>query len=444
MIYKRYAVGIIIRVVFLFATIFIAAFLLTNKRYVYELFVAPVIILQLIDFYRLHKKSQEEVELFAEALQYRDFSANFNVNKAPGDLKTLRKSFNDINSTFRLINKEKETQFQYLQKILELIDTGILSYNTENGEIVWMNEALKKLLQIPYLKNMQSLEKRDAHLFSEIANIKAGENMIGTIGSNSNPVKVLISGTVFQTEEHTYKLLVFQNINEALEETESNAWKKLLSVMTHEIMNSVAPISSLADTLNNMLKQSEPTNHSDISEDLELGITTIKKRSESLLRFAETYRSLNKINKINASKIFVRELFENVYRLMLPTFEQKHIDVEIILKEPAIFIHADPSLIEQVLINLLVNAIDAVKNIAHPQIILSAGIANNKTIIRVSDNGAGMSPEVIDKIFVPFFSTKKTGSGIGLSLCKQIIMLHKGAIQAQSKEGEGSVFTLVF
>ena len=170
----------------------------------------------------------------------------------------------------------------YLQKILELVDTGILSYEHNEGDVMWMNESLKKLLNIPYLKTIHSLEKRDEVLFNEIIAIKPGENKVVSITTDKNSLKVLLSATAFQTDGKVYKLLAFQNINEALDETESKAWQKLLNVMTHEIMNSVAPISSLADTLKNRLQLSlkELNNNSGSLDDLELGIETIKRRSE--------------------------------------------------------------------------------------------------------------------------------------------------------------------
>jgi signal transduction histidine kinase len=258
---------------------------------------------------------------------------------------------------------------------------------------------------------------------------------------------VLLSATAFQTDGKKYKLIAFQNVNEALDETESKAWQKLLSVMTHEIMNSVAPISSLADTLKNRLQHSaDDINSTDGTfEDLELGIDTIKRRSEGLLKFAETYRNLNKITAPTLKKTYVRDLFENLHHLMQPTLGQKNIDLEIILKDPDLILEADTNLVEQVLINLVVNAIEAVKDKEGPKIILSAYLNNNKkTVIRVVDNGIGMAEELMDKIFIPFFSTKKNGSGIGLSLCKQIMMLHKGNVTVQSREAEGTAFMLQF
>ncbi|HEV7621889.1 MAG TPA: HAMP domain-containing sensor histidine kinase, partial [Flavisolibacter sp.] len=180
-------------------------------------------------------------------------------------------------------------------------------------------------------------------------------------------------------------------------------------------------------------------------EDLALGIETIKRRSEGLLKFAETYRNLNKITSLLLKKVYVRELFANLHQLMQPTFEQKNIELEIILRDTELSLEADPNLIEQVLINLIVNAIEAVKDQENPRIVLSAEAAlSKKVILKIADNGTGMPEEILDKIFIPFFSTKKNGSGIGLSLCKQILMLHKGTIRVQSSAGHGTAFLLQF
>ena len=447
--FKSYQWRIIIHVILLFGTLCTASFFLIrgSSWYPYLLLLFPVIIYQVVEFYRFQRKAHDELNQFVESIHYRDFSRYFDVKHAPVEIQPLRQGFNDINTTFKVISKEKETQYQYLQKILELVDTGILSYEEESGEIVWMNESLKRMLQLPYLKTIHSLAKRDEDLYRDIVVLKPGEGRIATAHPEKSSFKILLSATAFQTDGKIYKLIAFQNVNEALDETESKAWQKLLSVLTHEIMNSVAPISSLASTLKNRLQQSvsELNNESGAVDDLELGIETIKRRSEGLLKFAETYRSLNKITTLNLNKIHVRDIFENLLQLMLPTLEQKSIEVETILKDPDLVLEADTSLLEQVMINLLVNAIEAVKEKENPQITLSAYVANNrKTVIKISDNGNGMPPEVMDKIFVPFFSTKKSGSGIGLSLCKQIMMLHKGTIQVQSVEGEGTVFVLQF
>lgn len=446
MVFKNFEWRLLIRIFILFIALFAAAYFLVNGWHLYIGLLAPFIIYQVIDFFRFQQKTQNELNQFVESVHYRDFTRYFDVKHAPAELQPLRKGFNEINTTFKVISKEKETQYQYLQKILELVDTGILSYDMEDGKVVWMNESLKKLLQLPYLKTIHSLEKRDREMYEAITALPLGENKVIAAHLEKATIKILLSATAFQTEGKKYKLMAFQNVNEALDETESKAWQKLLNVMTHEIMNSVAPISSLADTLKNRLQQS--VNRGDDSttiEDLEVGIETIKRRSEGLLKFAEVYRNLNKITTLYLQKVYIHDLFGNLHQLMQPTFEQKHIELEIILKDPDVSMQADVNLLEQVLINLVVNAIEAVKEKPDPKIILSAEQAlTRKVLWKVADNGHGMPQEVLDKIFVPFFSTKKNGSGIGLSLCKQIVLLHHGTIQVQSAEGKGTVFTLQF
>lgn len=444
--FKQYQWRILVRVALLLVTLSATAYLLVQQHLAYLLITVPVIIYQVYDFFRFHVKAQREVEQFVESVHYRDFSRYFDVNHAPLEIQPLRKGFNEINDTFKDISREKETQYVYLQKILELVDTGILSYDYESGDIHWMNESLKKMLGIPYLKTLHSLEKRDPQLYQEILSLRSGESRIIPVQKDKTVLKFVLSATAFQTDGRINKLLAFQNVNEALDETEAKAWQKLLSVMTHEIMNSVAPISSLADTLKHRLENvslKEKDGNSAL-EDLEVGISTIKRRSEGLLKFAETYRNLNKITQPNLKKTGAGDLFETIHQLMLPTLERRNIEMEIVLRDPRMEFEADVNLLEQVLINLVVNAMDAVKEKEQARIVLSAARDNNKTIIKVADNGGGIAPELLDKIFIPFFSTKKSGSGIGLSLCKQIMLLHKGSIQVQSVEGEGTVFTLSF
>jgi nitrogen fixation/metabolism regulation signal transduction histidine kinase len=447
MIYKQPGSRLVIRVVILAAEIFIASYLIFYGQVLFGVLVTALAIYQAYGLYKFLKKAQEEVTQFVESVHYRDFSRYFDVKHAPAELQELRQGFNEINTTFKVISLEKETQYQYLQKILELVDTGILSYEIETGNIVWMNESLKRLLKIPFLKTIQSLDKRDPALCAVIVNLRPGESIVSDIHIERNTLKILVAATAFQTEGRMFKLIAFQNVNEALDETESKAWQKLLRVMTHEIMNSVAPISSLADTLKNRLQNSLHLQDDEEGtlEDLSLGMETIKRRSEGLLKFAQTYRNLNMITAPNLQKFYVKDLFKTQERLMLPTLDQKNIDLEIILKDAELQIEADINLIEQVLINLLLNAIEAVKEIENPKIILTASQSvNNHVAIKVIDNGRGIDDEVLDKIFIPFFSTKKSGSGIGLSLCKQIMMLHKGNIHVQSVKNEGTAFILQF
>jgi nitrogen fixation/metabolism regulation signal transduction histidine kinase len=297
------------------------------------------------------------------AVKYRDFSQQFNENHTNPSLKDLHHAFNQINKTFRDLSSEKEGQYQYLQTILELIDTGIISFN-QDGAVAWVNESFKQTLELPYLKNIGALRIRNEALYQAIRALKPGENSILKITVGKKAMQLLLSAASFKRHGETLTLIAFKNVSTALDETETEAWQKLLRVMPHEIMNSVAPIASLADTLRKHVRLekealAEPARyHTGLLDDVEEGIAIIQSCSEGLLKFAQIYRNFSKITTPLLTTVYAQELFNS--------------------------------------------------------------------------------------IFIPFFTTHKDGSGIGLSLAKQIMHLHRGSIQVQSAENEGSVFRLHF
>jgi signal transduction histidine kinase len=303
------------------------------------------------------------------------------------------------------------------------------------------------MLNFPAFKNVSFVEKRSPKIYDELFETYHSNTTSTTLEMNQEKLKVLITDTVFEMEANSFKLIVIQNIEDTLNRNESEAWKKLLSVMTHEIMNSIAPISSLAETLQLNIQNSieNPSSHKLELEDVNAGLSSIKKRSEGLMKFAKTYRTLNKVTHVNKERIEVSSLFSSIHALMKPTLEEKSVELHFGLTDQKLIFEIDSYLIEQVLINLILNAIDATENVDDPKITVSAGL-NHKGIeqIRIMDNGKGIPAEIADSIFIPFFSTKKTGSGIGLSLCKQIMTLHEGKIQLNSEEGVGTEVVLTF
>jgi len=447
MTYKTHSVYLVARILILLLCLIVLAYALTNSYYYLAVTAG---ILSLFSFLNLHKfllRRFTEIDDFFESVKYRDFSRRYVENLGPRDIRHLHKGFNEVNHVVREINVKKEVQYLYLQKILEMVDIGIIAYNLETGAVLWANDSIKNTLDLPSFKNISFVSKRKPDLFENVFEKKHTESSSVTISVKNEKLKVLISDTIFHIEGSTFKLIVLQNIDETLNHNESEAWKKLLSVMTHEIMNSIAPISSLAETLQtNLRESSENPNEKVLSlEDLEAGISSIKKRSEGLLKFATTYRSLNKVTQLNKEKVLVRELFSNIEHLMLPSLKNKNIEVKFQLDNQELKIEIDSYLIEQVLINLILNSIDACRNKEDAQIIISAKKDSElHTMLIVQDNGTGIPEVITDSIFVPFFTTKKNGSGIGLSLCKQIMLLHKGKIQLHSKENKGTSVILIF
>lgn len=386
-------------------------------------------------------KIYKELKDFSEAIRYQDYSRHYPEQNIHSPLTPLRQSFNGLNQSFRKVNQDREVHHQSLQRILELVDTAILSYNEKDGHVVWMNPFFRELFAVQYLKNIHKLKTKKPALYDCIQVSVPGKPQLITLETSRGLLGMQISVSRFQTQEGDFSVIAFQNINEAMDETESKAWQKLLSVLTHEIMNSIAPISSLAGTLHQRIRQLPD---SEDLEDILMGTETIQRRSESLLKFAESYRSLNHIVHPDIRMVSIATMFENLYVLMEPTLIQKGIEMDIILKDPKISIALDPNLIEQALINMILNAIEAVRSGEDPRIELIAQFEDGRPKIKVRDNGPGIAPEVLESIFVPFFTTRKSGSGIGLTLCKQIMHLHKGSIQVWTKEGVGSTFSLRF
>jgi len=396
--------------------------------------------------YHFVKRRFVAMDDFFEAVKYRDFSRWFPEDRGPKDIRFLYTGFNEINRTIKEINSQNEAQYVYLQKILEMVDIGILAFNLESGDVLWSNDTFGDILDMPSFKNIRFVENRKPDLFNTIFETYHREPNSISIALQNESIKILISDTVFQVEEDAFKLIVIQNIDETLNKNESESWKKLLSVMTHEIMNSIAPISSLAETLQRNVSSSiENPKQSLELNDLNAGLNSIKNRSEGLLQFAKTYRSLSKVTHLNLNKIRISALFGNIQLLMQPSIEAKNIEIDFSIKSQKLELDIDVHLVEQVLINLILNAVDACKNQRDAHINVSASQNTNRDIvIKVIDNGSGIPQHILENIFVPFFTSKATGSGIGLSLCKQIMMLHKGKILVKSIEDKGSVFSLVF
>lgn len=445
--YNSYILKLFLRIFVFIALILGLLYTIYKEQTTYTVITSILILISIIDIYSFIKKRFVAIDDFFQAVKYRDFSRWFPEDRGPKDIRFLYTGFNEINRTIKEINKQNEAQYIYLQKILEMVDIGIVAYNLDSGNVLWMNNSFKEIIDFPSFKNISFVEKRRPELYNTIFETYNREPNSITIAVQHEKLKVLISDTIFQIDEEAFKLIVLQNIDTTLNKNESEAWKKLLSVMTHEIMNSIAPISSLADTLQRSVALSidNPKEYNIEAEDLNDGLKTIKNRSQGLLKFAKTYRSLSKVTHLNLQKINVEDLFKNIKLLMEPSIKAKNIDIEFSIASKRLLLDIDVHLIEQVLINLILNAKDACQNQENPVIKVKALQNQNRNIIiKVYDNGTGIPKEIIENIFVPFFTSKSTGSGIGLSLCKQIMLLHKGKILVNSKENEGTVFSLIF
>jgi signal transduction histidine kinase len=344
-------------------------------------------------------------------------------------------------NVFRKTRTEKEEHYRYLQTVVQHIGIGLIAYQP-NGDVELINTAAKRLLGIPSLKNIQSLETFSKPLVDTLFQIKPKGRALIKVEDQNELLHLALYATEFKLRGEIFSLVSLQNIHSELEEREIEAWQKLIRVITHEIMNSITPISSLASTINEMLKEEID---SESLTDVHDAAQTIQKRSQGLLHFVDAYRNLALIQKPNFQLFPVKELFSRVEKLMQANIKEKAIRLKINVDPKSLELTADPELIEQVLINLLLNALHSVEARKKAKIELSSRLdGRGRILIQVKDNGPGIVAEDLEKIFIPFFSTKEKGSGIGLSLSRQIMRLHHGSITVQSEPQKQTIFTLRF
>ncbi|HMI65080.1 MAG TPA: ATP-binding protein, partial [Cyclobacteriaceae bacterium] len=265
-----------------------------------------------------------------------------------------------------------------------------------------------------------------------------------------NDFQLTIQATELRVRGSTVKLVTLQNIQTELQRQELEAWQNLTRVLRHEIMNSITPISSLTSTLREILdhdlikKEGIYELKNEGAEDLREGLNTIESRSKGLIKFIDAYREYTSLPNPKIRTVRLKDLIEKVALLMRPELKKTTIRFTYSCESEYLTVQADEEMIEQVLINLIKNAVESLAGSDNGKIELNGKYAENALLIEVRDNGPGIIKEAIDKIFVPFFTTKKTGSGIGLSLSRQIIQMHNGSLSVVSEPDVETVFTLKF
>lgn len=449
--FNRFRFSTILRITLLLMNggVFIFILINFNLPFTCTLLIA-LISGQIIDLINYVERTNKKLISFLESIKYNDFTTTFNDNNLGPSFKNLNHSFNNVMTEFRKSRTEKEEHFNYLQTIVQHISIGIIVF-THNGKVNLTNDAFLRIMKIPSLRNLHELEQINKDLPDTLLKLTGGDKTLIKLFLDDNISQLSIYSTVFKMHGEEFILVSLQDISSVLEEKEVESWQKLIRVLTHEIMNSITPISSLAQTVREiMLEENEklaalrPLEQEDL-DNIANALDTIQRRSQGLLNFVELYRNLTRIPRPNFRYFSLKDLVIRVRQLMLSRFEKDHISFHVIINPEDLMLTADPDLIEQVLINLILNACDAVKENENPEVILSAASSNNSRItVEIRDNGTGIKPDLLDKIFMPFFTSKRNGSGIGLSLSRQIMHLHKGTIHVKSNPGHSTSFTLSF
>lgn len=409
-----------------------AGYLLMQELWFCSLFFFLLALFTISAIIRQQHQQQANIEKLLAAIRFSDFSLSFGKKGKNTIESSLVLAMQQTLAVFREKVHTLEEEHLYYQTLLGAIDSGIIILN-QLHEIEWYNKATLNELQLPSLHQLSDLQSVRSDLPGIVLSLKAGEIKVVRLQQEDRIREIAFNMVLFRIKGKTLSLISLKNIHSVLENNEIEAWQKLISVLTHEIMNSMAPIISLSETLIERYTD-HPTSTN------QQALQAIHRRSKGLLEFVENYRKLTRIPAPHLKPISVQELFTNLQKLHCSS----RIEWLFTCPEPNLKLLIDEIQIEQVLINLIRNAEEACSGTSAPKIVVSAQSLPDKTILSVRDNGPGIVPEAIAKIFVPFYTTKSGGSGIGLSLCKQIMTLHHGSITVNSKPGEGTEFQLIF
>jgi two-component system, NtrC family, nitrogen regulation sensor histidine kinase NtrY len=454
MAFRNLRANIAVRTILIAVNAYAFFFLLFEARY--PLTLALTGALSLVQCWLLIasvEKANGVLTHFFRSIRSADFTQSYSFPEgAPyGGLKAEYEAAMEL---LRNYNLDREKNYQYIRTIAGSISVGILVFD-QGGTVDLCNEAFKAMLGIREPRKVWELEGVDKELYRLFRELKNGERESVRISFEQDWLQLIVSVNDFVLLRGKYRLVTLQNIRRELEENEIDAWQKMARVLTHEIMNSITPISSLASTAGSILaklfEEGDPTfpaaavAAADARRDALAALHSIERRSRSLLYFVESYREFLRVPKPCLGIVLCKDLLSRIKALVGGIPAAKRIGLRLSVLPPDLGLLADNALLEQVLINLVKNSIEALEGTRKPAMEISAYLdARRRAVIEVADNGRGIEAEFLDKVFIPFFTTKKEGSGIGLSLCRQIMRLHNGSISVASAPGERTVFYLKF
>jgi two-component system nitrogen regulation sensor histidine kinase NtrY len=449
MVFKNIRLSFTVRVLVLTLSIILDMWLwMVTTFYVTASLLALMIAAQGVLLIRFVEKTNSILTRLFQSAKQGDFLSTASLRGQGRSFDELYDAFAGMVDEFRKARGLTEEHYQSLQIVIQHIGFGLISFRRD-GEIGLMNNAARRLLQTHHPANIRSLAGLDAHLVEALFRLKTGDKVLLRIDREGETLQLAVYATEYRLGEHHYTLVSLQNIGAELEEREMEAWHNLIRVLTHEIMNSITPIASLASTVNELLRDGPTGNGGEVSPDsmadVRAAIGTIEKRSQGLLHFVDAYRHLTHVPRPAFRQCAVKDLFSRVQTLMHAQVEDAGITWKASVTPEGLEMNVDPDLIEQVLINLIRNAIHSMSFRTERRLTVTAYVDERGQVwIEVSDTGPGIPPEVQQRMFIPFFTTKEEGSGIGLSLSRQIMRLHGGTITCRSQEGVGTTFALKF
>ncbi len=438
--------NIIIRCTFIAFTALLAGwFLYSRQATAVGIFILLIFILQVVWLVAYLNRTNSQIAFFFEAVKNEDSTLRFPVKTGNKALNDLNSSLNRINELIKTIRFELQEQEQFYKTILEHVSAGIIVYR-ESGNIILSNEAARQLLAYESLTHINQLRRIDQNLFTAVKELQPGNQKLVSFTGRNQTRQLSVKSTVFKTARENLLLIAFHDVKNEMEIKELESWIKLIRVLTHEIMNSVAPITSLSETILQYFTALNGNVPSEkvISNTIK-GLEVINERGAGLISFVENYRKLTRIPPPEKKPVDLELLFDSTITLFNVEAPDKNINITRDTVPPGLQAIADKKQISQVLINLVKNSAEALKNTPGGTIHLQARYNETGRVqITVTDNGPGIPAELMDKIFIPFFTSRETGTGIGLSLSRQIMLMHGGSLKMESTPGKQTTAILEF
>lgn len=415
----------------LFALTAACFFFVINRLYGLTIVSVLLIAAALWLIFYLQTKTIREVQKMIAAIRYNDFTLGVSATNGSKFHRELSAAMNKALRAFQGEIQNMEAQQQYNNALLSTIDAGIMVVD-ETGKIEWINRSALSYFGRPAPRKLSDLAKVGAEIPETLSAVRPRELKVASFVKEGEMQQLAVAAMFFIVQGKKLKLISLKNIHEALMENEIESWKKLIRVLTHEIMNSFTPIISLSETLSERAENTEKN-----FDQMLQGMKVIHHRSKHLLEFIENYRKLSKIPVPQKTVFPLSTLLFSLRNL----FANNAIPIEIALTDEELAIHADYKLLEQLLINIIKNSQEACRDVENPCVRIEAGkLPNRQIAIKISDNGCGMDAALLNEIFIPFFTTKQGGSGVGLTICRNIAIMHGGSISAASELGRGSCF----
>jgi len=444
---RTFAFGLVIRILFLILLIGVMAWAFPQPKQLMLLVVLGIILVwRVVNLYNYVNITNRKLVRFLESVRYDDFSVRFSANQSDSTFRELSKQFNEVLDAFRQVRADKEANSQYLQTIVQHVNTGLIAFD-ESGRVELINNAALRLLGLYRLKVIKDLQEDNPELQDLLLNLSSGGSVLYQAAVDR---QLSITGTAIRMRGKLIKLVAIQNIQSELENKELEAWQNLTRVLRHEIMNSVTPIASLVSTMRDIVQQEiQETGHAGSSEtwqDLNEALEVVENRTNGLMNFVNAYRTFTSIPKPVLNPVLVLPLVQRIASLFAPTLQDKNIRLTWDIQPADLRLLLDQDQIEMVLINLIKNAVEILEGRpnAHIEIKSSVDQTAQKAVLEVCDNGPGIEPNALEQIFIPFFTTKEDGTGVGLSLSRQILQMHSGVLSVESQLGHGARFSLIF